>query len=193
MRSYISFFLFWVTLSVLLISILLITQYAVIAGSHTTWCPDPRVPMPQGSPTQPSSTHRSNTSLCMKQTSCTCESWKHKIFNHTLSDTQQTSRYLCAIATVGHFLTNPPVRALFLFPWCEQISSRGPCTADNRPMLHLASGITAHLAADRYASQISAWMSWIHIPSICGGKWCEPPEVVITDISIIHGHHCTAQ
>lgn len=89
------------------------------------------------------------------------------------------------------FLNKPSVRALFSFPWCEQISSQGPCTTDNGPMLHLASGITTHLASIRYRSQISAWMNWIHIPSVCTGKWCESPEVVITDISIIHGHRST--
>lgn len=31
-------------------------------------------------------------------------------------------------------------------------------------------------------------MNWIHIPSVCGGKLCEHPEVVTADISIIHGH-----
>lgn len=34
-------------------------------------------------------------------------------------------------------------------------------------------------------------MNWIHIPSVRGGKCCERPEVVITDISIIHGRPST--
>lgn len=158
--------------------------------------------MPQGSPTQPSSTHRSNTSLCMKQTSCTCESCKHETLHQTLSDTPLLPSsplfwddILPGICVYHHysrpFLNKPSVRALFSFPWCEQISSQGPCTTDNGPMLHLASGITTHLASIRYRSQISAWMNWIHIPSVCSGKWCEPPEVAITDISIIHGHRST--
>lgn len=50
----------------------------LFSGSPTTWCPAPRVPTPQGSPTRPSSTRRSNTNLCMKRTSCTCESCKCK-------------------------------------------------------------------------------------------------------------------
>lgn len=130
--------------------------------------------MPQGSPTQPSSTHRSNTSLCMKQTSCTCESCKHETLHQTLSDTPLLPSppvfwddILPGICVYHHysrpFLNKPSVRALFSFPWCEQISSQGPCTTDNGPMLHLASGITTHLASIRYRSRLA--LGWTEFTS----------------------------
>lgn len=77
--------------------------------------------------------------------------------------------------TVGTLLNKPSVTALFPFPWCEPIRSQGPCTTDNRPMLHLASGITAHLANNRYRTQIRVWENWIHVPcaqrEILGASW----------------------
>ena len=171
----------------------------VIAGSHTTWCLAPKALTPQGSPTRPSSTRRSNTSHRMKQTSCTCESRKRRlailsntsihfgVFNKGLYFLpspplsaffwDDTLPGICHYS--GPLLNKPSVRGLFSLPRCEQISSEGPCSTDNRPVLHLASGITTHLASHRYRSQISAWMNWIHIPSVCSGK---------SDIYIIHGH-----
>lgn len=60
---------------------------------------------------------------------------------------------ICALHYYSRPLLNKPsVRALFSFPWCEQISSEGPCSTDNRPMLHLPSGIATHLASNRYRS-----------------------------------------
>lgn len=76
--------------------------------------------------------------------------------------------------------------------WFEQISSRSPPTADNRPRPHSPSGITAHLTSKRSISQISAGMIWIHVLMCVWRevKWA-PSEVVIADISIIHGHRGT--
>lgn len=59
---------------------------AVPAGSRTTWCPARLALTLQGSPTQPSSTHRSNMSLCMKRTSCTCKLQTH-MHAYTLANT----------------------------------------------------------------------------------------------------------